>query len=113
MTNSRLFRSFQVLGLVLACSAGCARTEIVESPRTGFVADTGETKEPKLIWTSRNLNDEFDYLGVVNVRSWTYQGALDRLVDGGKQLRADAIVDIHFERVGFLKTMQAFSIRFR
>lgn len=92
---------------------GCARTEVIESPRTGYVAPSGQAKEPSLIWTSRGLSEEFDYLGLVKVRSWTYQGALDRLVDGGRELRADAVVDIHFERVGFLKTMQAFAIKFR
>lgn len=101
-----------LLGILLAVSA-CSQTEIIESPRTGYVADTGETKEPSIVWTSRTLTEEFDYLGLVKSRSWSYQGALDRLVEGGKELRADAIVDVHFERVGFLKTMQAFAIKYK
>lgn len=114
MTFPSLLRCFRALALAFACVAGgCARTDVIESPRTGYVADVGEAKEPAVIWTSRTLDEEFDYLGVVKVRSWTYQGALDRLVEGGRELRADAITDIHFERVGFLKTMQAFAIKFK
>ena len=110
----RPFRGTYWAFLVVAfISAGCARTEILESPRTGYVADLGEPKEPAVIWTSRALAQDFDYLGQVKVRSWTYEGALERLVAGGRDLRADAIVDIHFERVGFLKTMQAFAIKFK
>ena len=81
--------------------------------RTGYVADTGEPKDPAVIWTSRTLAQDFDYLGLVKSSSWTYQGALDRLVEGGRELRADAVVDVHFERVGFLKTMQAFAIKYK
>jgi hypothetical protein len=114
MTIARPFcGTFLLLLGILSFSVGCARTEIIESPRTGYVADVGDPKEPNLIWTSRTLNEEFDYLGQVKVRSWTYEGALARLLEGGKELRADAIVDIHFEQLGFLKTMQAFAIKFR
>jgi hypothetical protein len=114
MTFARPLRGtcLALFGFLLV-APGCARTEVIESPRTGYVADVGESKNPAIIWTSRTLNSEFDYLGLVKTASWTYQGALDRLVEGGKELRADAVVDVHFERVGFLKTMQAFAIKFK
>lgn len=114
MTIVRPFRGTGLLiPLLILVTVSCARTELIESPRTGYVADVGEPKEPAVLWTSRTLNQDFDYLGQVKVRSWTYEGALARLVEGGRDLRADAIVDIHFERVGFLKTMHAFAIRFK
>lgn len=97
-----------ILGLV-----SCARTEIVESPRTTVVSEAEEVTEPKVIWTSRTLASDFDYLGVVKSRSWSYDGALDRLIDGGKQLKADAIIDVHYEKIGFLSTMQAFAIKYK
>jgi len=93
--------------------AGCASTSLIESPKTVFVPDSEETGEPAIIWTSRTLTKEYDYLGIVKSRSWTYDGALDRLVDGGKELKADAIVDVHYEKVGFLSTFQAFAIKFK
>lgn len=99
--------------LIALFSVGCARTDLIESPKTAFVSDAEEAKEPELIWTSRNLNREFDYLGQVKVRAWTYDAALSRLRDGGKQMKADAIIDVHYERVGFLKTMQAFAVKFK
>jgi hypothetical protein len=98
---------FTLLGL------GCARTEIVESPKTAFVSDAEEAREPEIIWSSRTLVRPFDYLGQVKVRAWTYDAALDRLKDGGRQMKADAVIDVHFERVGFLKTMQAFAVKFK
>jgi hypothetical protein len=114
MTLARPLRAAPWIALFISLLAvGCARTEIIESPRTGYVADTGETKEPAVVWTSRTLTQDFDYLGLVKSSSWTYQGALDRLVEGGRELRADAVVDVHFERVGFLKTMQAFAIKYK
>ncbi|MBY0371564.1 hypothetical protein K2X33_12825 [bacterium] len=114
MTLARLFRGTTgALFLTILIATGCAQTEIIESPRTGYVPEGGEAKEPSVVWTSRSLSSEFDYLGTVKVRSWTYDGALERLIEGGKELRADAIVDIHFEREGFLKKMQAFAIKFR
>jgi hypothetical protein len=114
MTLARPLRGTAWIALsVLLFTVSCARTEIIESPRTGYVADTGEPKDPTVVWSSRTLGTDFDYLGLVKSSSWTYQGALDRLVDGGRELRADAIVDVHFERVGFLKTMQAFAIKYK
>jgi hypothetical protein len=92
---------------------GCARTEIVESPKTAFVSESTEAKRPAIVWTSRTLTKNFDYLGQVKSRSWTYEGALDRLLDAGETLRADAIVDIHFEQIGFLSSMQAFAIKYK
>ncbi len=114
MTLVRLFcGKTRILLPLLLLVSGCAQTEVIESPRTGFVADLGEVKQPTIIWSSRGLSSEFDYLGQVKTRSWTYEGALARLVEGGRELRADAVVDVHFERVGFLKTMQAFAIKFK
>lgn len=103
---------FVAFGLTLL-SGGCARTDVFESPKTAFVSDAEEAKEPEIIWTSRSLNRNFDYLGRLNVRAWTYDAALDRLRDGGKRLKADAVIDVHFERVGFLKTMQAFAVKWK
>ena len=103
-----------VTGILLTfVSVSCTSMEIVESPKTGYVADTAEIKDPAVIWSSRTLGQNFDYLGQVKVRSWTYESALNQLINGGRQLRADAITDIHYERVGFLKTMQAFAIKFK
>ena len=51
-------------------------------------------------------------LGRIEVRSWSYDGALDRLVNAAKDLRADAVIDITYHPVGFLKTMQAFAIKY-
>lgn len=94
-------------------TVSCAQTEIIESPKTAYVADTGTPKDPLLIWTSRSVDQPFDYLGQIKARSWTYDGALERLKDAGRELRADAIIDIHFERLGFFKTMHAFAIKFK
>ena len=91
----------------------CATTELIESPKTAFVPETAELKEPSVIWTSRTMTRHFDYLGVVKVRSWTYEGALQRLIEGGKTLRADAITDVHYRQVGFFSTFQAFAIKFK
>lgn len=102
-----------LFGVALLWLAGCASTELIESPKTVFVPDTAESKEPAVIWTSRTLSRHFDYLGLVKVRSWTYDGALGRLVDGGRELKADAVVDVHYEKVGFLTTMQAFAVKFK
>lgn len=98
------------LGLLLAA---CASTDIIESPKTGYPVEVGEARPPSVVWTSRVLTRNFDYLGIVKTRSWSYDGALGRLVEGGKRLRADAIVDIHYEQVGFMATMQAFAIKFK
>jgi hypothetical protein len=110
-------KRISLVSLIFICSVifqGCARTEIVESPKTGFVAETAEpAKRPAIVWTSRTLTRNFDYLGLVKSRSWTYDGALERLVDGAQSLRADAIIDVHFERVGFLSAMQAFAIKYK
>lgn len=108
---SRLFVLF--LLCLAGILAGCASTNLIESPKTVFVPDTEETGEPEVIWTSRTLTKNYDYLGIVQSRSWTYDGALGRLVDGGKELKADAIVDVHYEKVGFLSTFQAFAIKFK
>lgn len=106
---------FRVLTALVAAFllAACARTEIVESPRTAFAAATDAPEQPAVIWTSRMLSRNYDYLGIVKSRSWTYDGALERLVAGGKELNADAIIDVNYQRVGFLDTMEAFAIKFR
>lgn len=98
------------LGVVVTA---CSRTEIIESPRTTYVPEVGEPKQPEIIWTSRTLSSPFDYLGQVKVRSWTYDGALSRMTDAAKELRADAVIDIHYETVGFLTTFSAFAIKYK
>ena len=117
MTDQKLSSCVFAIFLFVATTTGgltsCARTEIVETPRTAFVPETAEVKEPKIIWTSKNNNQPFDYLGQIKVRSWTYDGAVGRLVDAAKQLRADAIIDVHYDKVGFLSTMQAFAIKYK
>src|SRR5262245_40267826 len=100
--------TLNLTALALVCAlllGGCANTEIIESPKTAFVPETAEAKNPAVIWTSRALTRHFDYLGQLKVRSWTYEGALERLVDGGRQLHADAIIDVHYEQIGFLTAM--------
>lgn len=101
------------LALCLLLASGCASTELIESPKTAFVAEGGEVKTPEIVWTSRTMSRNFDYLGLVKTRSWTYDGALERLVEGGKELRADAIVDVHYRRIGFLSAMEAFAIKYK
>lgn len=99
--------------LALATLVGCTSTEVLESPRTGVVSGAAEAKDPELVWTTRSSDRPFDYLGTVRTRAWTYDGALERLMDGARQLKADAVVDIHFERVGFFTTMEAFAVKYR
>ena len=103
-----------VLG-VMSCLilVGCARTEVIESPKTAYAAQTDKPKMPDIIWTSRTLPKGYEYLGRVKTRSWTYEGALSRLIDGARELRADAIVDLHYEQVGFFSTMEAFAIVYK
>ena len=114
MKRAVLLLILLVFGLVpTLLTSGCASTDIVESPKTAFVPENAETPTPEIIWTSRTLTRQFDYLGRVTVRSWTYQGALDRLVDAAKTLKADAIIDIHYEPIGFLNQMQAFAVKFK
>lgn len=112
--QTRFLASWLWIGLCLSgVLAGCTQTEIIESPKTGYAVETDHPKDPELIWTSRTLDQPFDYLGQIKTRAWTYDGALDRLKEAGKQLRADAIIDIHFQRLGFFKTMHAFAIKFK
>lgn len=99
--------------LITLFAGGCASTDIIDSPRTGYVSESAPTTEPAIIWTSRTFNQNFDYLAQVKVRSWTYEGAVGRLVDAAKQLKADAIIDVHYETVGFLDAMQAFAIKYK
>lgn len=99
-----------MLGIWLS---GCAQTEIIESPQTGFASTVGEAKEPTLLWTSRTLSTPFDYLGQIKVRDWSYDSALDRLSAAAKELHADAVTDIHYETVGFFTTFQAFAIKYK
>lgn len=110
--RSRLKDAFLVLAAALAL-VSCASTDIIESPKTTFVPETAEVKDPTVIWTSRTMTRQYDYLGQLKVRSWTYEGALERLVDGGRQLHADAIIDVHYEQIGFLAAMHAFAIKFK
>ncbi len=96
-----------------AILVACASTELIESPKTAFVPDVGEAPRPAIQWTSRTLGRQFDYLGVIKVRSWTYDGALERLIEGGQELRADAVVDVHYDTIGFLTTMEAFAVKYK
>ena len=114
--NRRYTLTPSALAFVLAFAllvGGCASTDIIESPKTAFVPETAETKDPAVIWTSRTLTRHFDYLGLVKARSLGYDETLDRLVVAGKQLKADAIIDVHYEQIGFLTAMQAFAIKFK
>lgn len=109
----RFLRAVSVgLGLAIVLT-GCASTEVLETPKTGYQPETKDVKDPALVWTSRTLGHSFDYLGQVSVRSWSYDSAVERLIEGGRTLRADAVVDIHYEKVGFLTTMHAFAIKYR
>jgi len=92
---------------------GCGSTQITESPKTTFVSQSETEKDPVVIWTSRAFGKNYDYLGRVRARSLTYDGAMERLVKGGKELRADALIDVHYEQVGFLTDLQAFAIKYR
>jgi len=103
-------KAFFIIALVLA---GCTGIEITESPKTAFVTDTGEPKTPELMWNSRPLKSQFDYLGQIQVRAWGHEGAIEKIIEGGKRLRADAVVDIHYEKVGFITEMHAFAIKYK
>lgn len=110
-SHHRIF-TLSLLAFWICALGACSSTELIESPKTGFVAEVG-THDPQIVWTSRTLTRGFDYLGQVRARAWTYDGAIGRLVDGGKQLGADAIVDIHYERIGFINSMSAFAIKYK
>ncbi|MBM4304744.1 MAG: hypothetical protein FJ116_04240 [Deltaproteobacteria bacterium] len=99
--------------LFLVMLSGCASTTLIESPRTTSVSASEPEKTPEIIWTSKTLNAKFDYLGEVQVKSWSYDGALERLIEGGKTLKADALIDVQHRQVGFLTTFQAFAIKFK
>lgn len=101
---------FLTLALILT---GCGSTEVVESPKTAFAVETETPKTPQVIWTSRAFGQPYEYLGRVHARSLTYDGAMERLISGGKELRADALIDVHFEQVGFLTDLQAFAIKYK
>ncbi|MCX6103524.1 MAG: hypothetical protein NT000_09760 [Proteobacteria bacterium] len=105
-----------VLGLlfsVLISCFGCASTTLINSPKTTSVSSSEPAKQPEIIWTSRTLTAKFDYLGEVQVKSWSYDGALNRLTEAGKELRADALIDVQYQQIGFLTTFQAFAIKFK
>ncbi len=102
-----------LLSLIVLILTGCGSTQVVESPKTGYVAESGTPKIPSVIWTSRAFGQTYDYLGTVQARSLTYEGAMDRLLEGGKELRADALIDVHFEQVGFLSDLKAFAIKYK
>lgn len=108
--KSVLISVFIFLPLLLT---SCASTEIIESPKTAFVAKNAQTPPPMVVWTSRTLSQGFDYLGQIKTRSLTYQGALDRLIEAGQQMKADAVIDVHYQPVGFLTTLSAFAVKFK
>lgn len=99
--------------LVVGFLTGCGSTRVIESPKTAYAPETGTPKTPAVIWTSRAFGQPYEYLGRVQARSLSYEGAMDRLLEGGKQLRADALIDVHFEQVGFLHDLQAFAIKYK
>jgi hypothetical protein len=99
--------------VMIASLVGCARTEVIESPKTGSASEAAEVKEPAIIWTSRVFTQDFDYLGQIKVRSWTYNGAVERLTSAAKNLRADAVIDIHYDEIGFFTTLEAFAIKYK
>lgn len=102
---------FSFLALLVLVS--CANTQVIESPRTTVVAESAEVKEPSIVWTSRVFNQDFDYLGQIKVRSWTYDGAVGRLMTAAKDLRADAVIDVHYDEIGFFTTLEAFAIKYK
>ena len=93
--------------------SGCASTTIIESPKTAFVPEGTGAKDPAIVWSSRQIGKNYDYLGEIKVKSWTYGGALGRLKDAGRQLRADAVVDVQYQQVGFLTTFSAFAVKYK
>ncbi|NBW98087.1 hypothetical protein EBR03_00805 [bacterium] len=99
--------------LIMAILTGCGSTQVVESPKTAYVADSAAPKTPQVIWTSRAFGQPYEYLGRVQARSLSYEGAMERLIEGGKELKADALIDVHFEQVGFLSDLQAFAIKYK
>lgn len=104
---------FSVIFLLLGLIVGCGSTEIVESPRTGYVSEVGEAPVPKIIWTSRTFGQNYDYLGRVEVRGLTYDATLNRLLEAAQSMRADAVIDVHYEPVGFLTSFQGFAIKYK
>jgi len=101
-----------VLAVVLLLT-GCGSTQVIESPKTAFAAESGTPKTPQVVWTSRAFGQPYEYLGRVHARSLTYDGAMERLISGGKELRADALIDVHYEQIGFLTDLQAFAIKYK
>lgn len=99
--------------LFLLCIVGCSSIELIESPKTAFVPDSPLTKEPDVIWTSRAMIQDFDFLGQVKTRSLSYDKSFELLLDGGSELRADALIDIHYEQAGIFSTMQAFAVKYK
>jgi hypothetical protein len=102
-----------ICAFLLASIPSCSTLDIVESPKTAYVSESADEKTPEVIWTSRTLTQNFDYLGQIKTRGWSYESALDRLIEGGKQLKADAIIDVHYETIGFLNVLHAFAIKFK
>ena len=106
-------RKYQwIMICLMAFVVSCARTDIIESPKTGYVAETDPVKEPEIIWTSRTVGDGYSYLGTLQVRAWTWDAAINRLRTAAREMRADAITDVHYEKIGFLTSMQAFAVKF-
>lgn len=105
--------TFLFIVLTSVALVGCARTQIIESPRTAYVPESAEIKEPAIVWTSRAFGQDYDYLGQIRVRSWTYDGAVERMIGAAKQLRADAVIDVHYDEIGFFTTLDAFAIKYK
>lgn len=92
---------------------GCSNVEIIESPKTGFVSEARTPHPAEVVWTSRSLLQDFEYLGQVKTRSLSYDGAFSLLMGGAQSMKADALIDIHFEQIGFFNTMQAFAVKYK
>lgn len=91
----------------------CSSIELIESPKTAFVSDAKAKAAPDVIWTSRSMIQDFDFLGQVKTRSLSYDRSLELLLDGGAELRADALIDIHYEQAGVFSTLQAFAVKYK
>lgn len=98
---------------VIHCIIGCSGFEILETPKTAFVSGAKVAQEPEIIWTSRSMIQDFDYLGQVKSRGLSYDVCFAHLLDGGQELKADALIDIHYEQMGIFSTMQAFAVKYK
>jgi hypothetical protein len=104
---------FSVIAACLAVVPCCSQREIIESPKTAFVPESAAIKKPAVIWTSRSMIQDYDFLGLVKTRSLSYDTTFEELLKGAQELRADALIDIHYEQVGIFDAMQAFAVKYK